>query len=265
MSRTDLILNLQQKYQSVSEVIEAFKWLENHFFYHNDLRGVFTTAYLHITQSIGAAIEENSFQNNSWSRDYLISFANLYRIAILNYEQGKTDQVPKSWRLAFDLAENDDGYIVQHLLLGINAHINHDLALALHQISINPNREEKYQDHKEINIILEKATDGLKQNVAEKYVPILKRLDRGLGTVDDDLIEFSIPKAREHAWSMAIALRSAQTDVERVMLQKSLDEQAAVLARLILASPIQHPKIKESVSLLKWLDQKVNRVINFFR
>lgn len=265
MSRAELISKLEKKYQSVSEVIENFKWLENYFFKHNDLRGVFTTAYLHITQSIGAALQENSFKNNSWSRDYLVAFANLYREAILNYEQGNSQQVPKSWKISFNLAKNDDGYIIQHLLLGINAHINHDLALALHQVSIDPDREEKYQDHTDINIILEKATDSLKRNVAEKYAPILKRLDRGLGTVDDEITAFSIPKAREHAWSMAIVLTSSPTEFEKNIFRKSLDDQAAVLARLILASPIQHPKVKETVSILKWIDHKVNRLINFFR
>ncbi|MCG2587554.1 DUF5995 family protein [Rhodohalobacter sulfatireducens] len=265
MSQTELISNLQKQYQSVSEVIENFKWLENYFLNHNDLRGVFVTAYLHITQSIGAAIEEKTFQNNSWSQQYLICFANLYREAILNYEQGNLSEVPKSWEIAFNLAKNGDGYIIQHLLLGVNAHINHDLALALHQVSIDPNREEKYQDHTDINLILEKATDGLKRSVAEKYAPILKRLDRGLGTIDDEITAFSIPKAREHSWSMSIALTSAQTNLERAILQRSLDDQAAVLARLILASPIQHPKVKETVSFLKWIDQKVNWFVNLFR
>ena len=175
MSRSELISNLQEKYQSVPEVIKHFKWLENHFYNTDDLRGVFATAYLHITQSIGAALEQDTFQNNLWSREYLVCFANLYREAILNYELGNTGQVPKSWKIAFNLTKNDEGYIIQHLLLGINAHINHDLTLALHKVSIDPNREEKYQDHTDINIILEKATDGLKQSVAEKYAPILKR------------------------------------------------------------------------------------------
>ncbi|MDZ7718383.1 MAG: DUF5995 family protein [Balneolaceae bacterium] len=265
MSHTELISNLEEKYQSVPEVIEHFKWLEEYLFNHDDLRGVFTTAYLHITQSIGAALQENSFHDNSWSRDYLICFANLYREAMLNYERGHLDLVPKSWKIAYNLSKSNEGYVIQHLMLGINAHINHDLALALHQTSIDPNREEKYKDHTDINIILEKATDGLKKNVADKYAPILNRLDRGLGSIDDEITAFSIPKAREHAWSMAIALTAAQSNLERKILRKSLDEQAAVIARLILASPLRHPEVKETVTFLKWIDQKVNRIIRFFR
>lgn len=265
MSQTELISNLEKEYQSVSEITNSFKWLENYFFERDDLRGVFATAYLHITQSIGAAIEEDSFEDSTWSQKYLICFANLYRIAIYNYEIGDVELVPKSWRCAFDLAKDRDGFVIQHLLLGINAHINHDLALALHETKIDPQRDHKYKDHTNINIILERATDGLKQNVAEKYAPILKRLDQGLGTIDDDITAFSIPKAREHAWSMAIALVSAQTEFEKHILRKSLNEQASVIAQLILASSIQNSKVNESVSFLKWIDQKVNKVISFFK
>ncbi len=265
MGQTELISRLEKEYQSIPDVISGFKWLENYLFTRSDLRGVFTTAYLNITQSIGAAIEEDSFEDTLWSQNYLICFANLYRKAILNYEKDNVELVPKSWRCAFDLAKNQDGYVIQHLLLGINAHINHDLALALYKVKIDPNRVDKYKDHTDINVILEKATDGLKQSVSEKYAPILKRIDRGLGTIDDEITDFSIPKAREHAWSMAIALTSAQTEIEKKILQKSLDEQAGVLARLILASSLQHQKVKETVSVAKWIDRKVNRIISFFR
>lgn len=265
MSQVELISNLNEEYQSVPEVINNFQWLENYFFVRDDLRGVFTTAYLHITQSIGAAIEEDLFEDSLWSQNYLICFANLYREAILNYEENNLDLVAKSWRQAFDLANQKEGFVLQHLLLGINAHINHDLALALNHVKIDPNRDQKYKDHTDINIILEKATEGLKQTVADKYAPILHRLDQSFGTLDDEITNFSIPKAREHAWSMAIALTSAQTNLERRILQKSLDEQAAVLARLILASPTRHPKVKETVSIAKWINQKIDRVIRFFK
>lgn len=265
MSQTELTKHLKTSYQSVPEVISSFEWLENEFFQQEDLRGVFTTAYLHITRSITKAIQEKTFQNNAWSEIYLLRFANLYRTALLNYEVSDDTFVPKSWRVAFDLAKNKEGLIIQHLLLGINAHINHDLAIALYDVKIDPDRDQKYADHTEINLILEKATDELKLKVAEKYAPIFERLDRAFGTIDDELTGFSIPKAREHAWSFAIALTAAQSEIERKILRKSLDEQAAVLSNLIMASPTKDPRFIGAVNLLKWIDNKINRLIRFFK
>lgn len=184
MSRSVLIKHLEKEYQSVPEIIRSFEWLENYFFVQKDLRGIFTTAYLQITRSIAEAIKTGTFVNNSWTENYLICFANLYRKALLRYELDNSDFVPKSWQIAFDLAKHRQGLVIQHLLLGINAHINHDLAIALFEIKIMLERDQKYSDHTKVNLILEKATEDLKHGVAEKYAPILKRLDRGFGTID---------------------------------------------------------------------------------
>lgn len=265
MSQPELIKHLEKEYQSVSEVIPGFEWLENYFFDHDDLRGVFATAYLHITRSINNAFNTDTFLDEEWARSYLTRFANLYRIAVLNYENKEFARVPKSWLRSFELAKNKEGLIIHHLLLGINAHINHDLAIALFDVKIDPERDHKYSDHTNVNLILEKATDGLKRGVAEKYAPILNRLDKGFGTFDDEITEFSIPKAREHAWSFAIALTAAQSDIERGILRQSLNEQAAVLSNLIMASPTRDPRFIGVVNFLKWLDRKINRILHFFK
>lgn len=265
MSQTELIQHLENEYLSVSEVVENFEWLENSFFEEGDLRGVFATAYLHITRSIRNALGSGTFLDDDWAELYLIRFANLYRIAVLNYETQKFDLVPKSWLVSFNLAKKKEGLIIQHLLLGINAHINHDLAIALFDVKIDPRRDQKYTDHTNVNLILEKATEGLKKDIAEKYAPILDRLDKGFGTLDDEITEFSIPKAREHAWSFAIALTAAQSNIEQEILRTSLDEQAAVLSNLIMASPTRNPRFIGVVNFLKWIDTKISRTLRIFR
>jgi len=247
-------------FQSVKEVKNALEHFEIWCLENGDLRGVFATAYLQITRAISEEISKESFNNNDWSEHYLIRFANLYREALLNYEGKTSKNVPKSWIVAFDLAQKQEGLIIQHLTLGINAHINHDLALALNDVGIDSNREEKYQDHVRINHILEQATDNLKRSVSEKYAPILKRLDRGLGTVDDKITVFSISKAREHAWTMAVALSSARSAIERNLLQSTLDEQAAVLSRLILSSPTRNRRLKSGIRKLKWADRLITKI-----
>lgn len=256
---------LDNSFQSAGQVEHALGMFEEWCVENEDLRGVFATAYLQITKAIAEELSRRSFSDIEWSQRYLVRFANLYREALLNYEIGNYKLVPKSWKLAFKLAERNDGFIIQHLLLGINAHINHDLALALVDVNIDPNRALKYKDHAAINTILEKTTDDLKRSVAEKYAPILRRLDRGLGSIDDDITAFSIPKAREHAWAMAVALTAAQSDIEIEILQKSLDEQAAVITRLMLASPLRSPALKEKVTLLKWFDGIFTKMRRLFR
>ncbi len=254
-----------EKFKSVDDVVKQLSAFENHCLTAGDLRGVFATAYLHITKSIQAEFDGNTFHDKDWVEIYLVRFGNLYREALIHYEKGQSDKVPKSWKISFELAEQKEGLIIQHLLLGINAHINHDLAIALFDVGIDPEREAKYHDHTKVNEVLEAATDDLKKHVANKYAPILKRIDRKTGYLSNDAVNFSIPKAREHAWTFAVALTRAANQAEKAILRKALDDQAAVLARLIMASPTRRPRFRRTVSFFKRIDGLVSRIRSFFR
>lgn len=199
--------NLSEEFHSVDDVISGLDWFEQYCLNNGDLRGVFATAYLHITRSINRHLRQNKFRNNLWVEKYLVRFGDLYRIALIDFEQSNLKRVPKSWCISFESAARKEGFIIQHLLMGINAHINHDLAVALFEVDISSDYADKYADHNLVNKILEGATEGLKSGVSTKYAPILSRLDRAVGTMDDRLIQFSIPKAREHAWTCRCAYK----------------------------------------------------------
>lgn len=265
MPNEDLLNLLTDPCHTAEDVVKWLQELERCFSSGRDLRGVFATAYLQISEAISAELAGRGFEDNDWSEAYMVRFANLYREALLHWEAGETATVSKAWRISFELARKQEGFIIQHLLLGINAHINHDLALALVQAGLDSDREKKYRDHTRINQILGKATEELKSEVADRYAPILNRIDEISGEISNDVANFSIPKAREHAWTFAVALDSARSEKENSLLKRSLDEQAAVIARLIIASPLQHPKVRETVSFLKRLNRFVDRVIGFFK
>jgi hypothetical protein len=245
-------------YGSVADVTAGLDLIERRFRERHDRRGVFATAYLHITRSILRRLDAGGFEDPAWVRSYLVAFANLYREALLGYEAGAA--VPKAWRMAFDVARAGTGLVVQHLVLGINAHINHDLALALVQCGIDPGRAAKYRDHTAVNDVLAEATAEMKRLVAAIHAPVLHRIDRITGRVDDDVTNFSIPRAREHAWTFAVALAAARTAEDAALLRRALDEQAAVIARLVLASPTRHPVVLTSVRVVERVDALLRRV-----
>jgi hypothetical protein len=251
--------HIRTEYRSVDEVILALAGLEIHFLARRDRRGVFATGYLEITRAIHRHLQGGGFQDPVWTTRYLIAFANLYRCALLHYEQGERERVPKAWRLSFDAARANTGLVIQHLVLGINAHINHDLPLALVEVGIDPERPRKYADHSRVNQVLEGATAGMKHRISSMYAPVLHRLDRMAGRLDDEVTNFSIPKAREHAWAFAVALAGAKGETERALLRRAIDDQAAVFARLTLASPTRHPLFLNTVRFVERLDALTRR------
>lgn len=256
----ELIGVLAEPYETVDDVASGLEAVEVCCLPRRDLRGVFATAYLHITRQIQTHLEARGFKDAEWTRRYLICFGNLYRSALLDYERGETDHIPKSWRIAFDAAKKREGLVIQHLTLGINAHINHDLPLALIEAGIDPGRPDRYADHTTVNTVLEASTDGLKRNVAEMYAPVLHRFDRLFGRLDDEITNFSIPKAREHAWRFAVAIAAAPSDDARDRLHEMLDDQAAVLGRLVLSSPTRHPILLRVADAATRADRLLRRI-----
>lgn len=236
--------------------------LEQQLLTARDRRGVFVTAYLTITKAVEAQCDADGFRDPVWVRQYLIAFGTLYRdalhhdaVARRSGDAAAVKRVPKAWRIAFDAASVHQGWVIQHLMLGVNAHINHDLALALLMAGIDGDRATRYADHTAVNQVLERATLALKTEVALKWAPVLERLDHAAGTLDDDVTGFSIAKARDHAWAMAVAIDATRNTPGEAFMRASLDEQAAVVARLILAPPTEAPVVAQSRRVLERLDE----------
>ena len=117
----------------------------------------------------------------------------------------------------------------------MNAHVNHDLALALAGVSIDPLREAKREDHFAVNTAIKNATDAVQEQVESLYSPVLGLLDLVFGRLDEDLANFAIEKARLNAWVSAVSLVGAQSPEERADVLGSISDRASVMAKLILA------------------------------
>lgn len=251
---------LEAAYQTVADVTAGLSGVEEHCYSRRDRRGIFATAYLQITRSIDGAIDAGRFEDPEWTRQYLVCFGNLYRRALFAWECGAAESVPTAWRLSFEAARDGTGLVIQHLVLGINAYINHDLALALGESGIDPDRGRRYRDHVRVNEVLEESTPALKEQVSSRHAPILQRLDWVSGRLDDDFTRFSIPRAREHAWTFAIAFAAARDEAERTLLLRALDEQSAALARVVLSRRTRHPLLLRTVRAAERVDGLWRRV-----
>jgi hypothetical protein len=125
--------------------------------------------------------------------------------------------------------------VLQDMLLGVNAHVNHDLPLALDRVSIDPDRSGRRQDHDAVNAVLGEVTDRATQRLAGLYAPGLMTLDECAGQLDELLSQFSLQTARDSAWESALALANARAPIERDLTARLVATRAAVLARLLLA------------------------------
>jgi hypothetical protein len=156
-----------------------------------------------MTQEVHNGVENSEFADSEWMEEYLVTFANYYRRAFLAFERGNLEAVPAPWRVAFGTAIRGDALVIQDALLGVNAHINYDLALALADVGTTPERPQKYADHRAINDVLARLVDIQQEMLAEVYAPGIADLDAALGEFDESFMLLSMTEGREQAWRVA--------------------------------------------------------------
>ena len=90
-----------------------------------DATGYFPALYARVTADIAAGIAAGRFTDGPRMERLAVTFAGYYR------RRSGEPPVPRCWQAAADVAGDPDLVVVQHLLLAINAHVNHDLAQAV--------------------------------------------------------------------------------------------------------------------------------------
>ncbi|MCF8368441.1 MAG: DUF5995 family protein [Bacteroidales bacterium] len=113
--------------KTINQVLDELDKIIEESLLENNYLGIFAYVYRRTTAQIKAEIEMGRFEDNERLQDLDIIFAGLYIDAYKNY--GENKPISRAWEIAFN-AKNERLTIIQHLLLGMNAHINLDLALA---------------------------------------------------------------------------------------------------------------------------------------
>lgn len=218
----DLVDLVTDPYESIDDARDRLEQLERLLRRRDDRRAVFLTIYTNMTRAVEEGVERGTFADPAWMRAYTRTFANYYREAFLAFEQGRPGGVPDPWRLAFGTAVARDALVAQDAFLGINAHINYDLALTLRDVGVDPNRKKRHLDHQAINEILARLVDAQQEALAELYAPGIDDVDATLGQFDETLSTFVMREAREQAWRVGVVLcefdwRPVETYVQWVL------------------------------------------------
>ena len=206
----------------------------------NDRRAEFLTCYRLMTSSMVVAIDAGEFHDASWVAALLQHFAEYYFVALDDYEH-KSSGIPAAWQFAFDTATQGDVMILQNLLLGINAHINYDLVLALVDMlepeweALTPERRQlRYEDHHHVNDIIGRTVDSVQDQVVDPALPIMRLVDQMVGPVDEWIASRTIAHWREAVWNAAIRMLESSDDEERQMLRREVESEALRRAQTIL-------------------------------
>jgi hypothetical protein len=202
----ELVAAVSDPFETVDGALDCLRGLERRLRAAGDRRAVFLTVYTRMTAAVRDAIDAGRFDDPVWMRRYTVTFADYYRRAFREFERGTLSAVPDPWIVAFSTAVEGSALVAQDAFLGINAHINYDLALTLRDVGIDPHRRRKRADHDRIDDVLADLIDAQQAALADLYAPGIDDIDAALGRFDEALSLFSMIEGRAWAWRVATVL-----------------------------------------------------------
>ncbi|HXJ91317.1 MAG TPA: DUF5995 family protein [Terriglobia bacterium] len=194
----------------------------------------FNLLYLNVTQKVDTQPPPGGWKSPLWLTRLDVVFAGMYFTAVEDWLEGSA-KVPSSWKALFEARFTTGIERIQFALAGMNAHINHDLALALLQTDSEMNlvpakNSAEHDDYEQVNGILEAVLPLDLQYLA---TGILGELAQDTGKIGRLLAIWNVRAARDLAWDFADHLRSLD-GVARTVALAAQDQVTGALGRSLL-------------------------------
>jgi hypothetical protein len=194
----------------------------------------FNWLYLTVTEAVQNNPPATGFNNLNWLTQLDVIFAEFYFAAINSFLRQR--ETARSWQALFEARHTQGIERIQFALAGMNAHINHDLSLALlqtnAQLNVAPAKGgPEHQDFENVNGLLENVLPGA-LNVLADGGP-LGQLAEDTGKVGRLLAIWKVRQARDLAWDFADQLKPLGP-LRRQFALLGQDKHTGVISRSLL-------------------------------
>ena len=215
----DDVIDWMTRIHSVLSETDGLKW--------------FNWLYLEVTKAVRNQPAGVDWKNLAWLSRLDVIFANFYFAAIESVLNGKP--TAKSWGVLFEARSRPTIDRIQFALAGINAHINHDLSLALidanKEFGINPGHSSgEHSDFEQVNALLENVLPLALNTLA---TGLIGQLIQDTGKIGRLLAMWNVRAARDLAWDFGSQLRILPKP-SRDFALASQDQLTGALGRSIL-------------------------------
>jgi Family of unknown function (DUF5995) len=207
---------------SVADVITRMRAIGTHE-PAGDGAGVFNGVYLRVTEMMqGRLTTGGLFHDDAFVTDLDVRFASYW------FDAYAAGDKPKAWAPLFAARRHPGILPIQFALAGMNAHIEHDLPLAVIATCTarrrTPDSPGVHADYDKINDVLASVEEEIRRSFLSD---IEKSVDDHLEPVAHLITSWDIAKARDFAWL------TAQTLWELRGVGGLFDAYAAALARTV--------------------------------
>ena len=227
--------------------------------------GYFAAMYGRVTAAVHHRAESGRFADAARMEAFVARFARRYTDAYWAHAAGQP--TTRCWALAFTTAQTPDPLVVQHLGLGMNAHINLDLGVVAADLAAEERAEEGAEEGAEagaggqpseslradflaINGVLAELVERC-QTAVVAASPLLGAADTLLASRDEDLTRFSLTVARAGAWEFARSLTGSERHTWGSMID-ARDRSVTDLGRRLLTRAGPADDLRRLVRLGEW-------------
>ena len=166
---------------------------------------MFIDVYRQVTALVAERVTDGTFADPAFVEDLDVRFAQIFLDVPRNLAAGRP--VSKAWQPLVDRRVTRGVLPIQLALAGMNAHINHDLALALVATCRARRREPEsgsiHADFEKVNAVLAEVVRPIRRSFLDEAVI---RYGAGASPLVDLVSNFSIDKARDAAWVSGLTL-----------------------------------------------------------
>jgi hypothetical protein len=219
--------------ETIDDVIRALDGIIDWAWNEESRLGYFAALYRRVTRAVKDGIANHQFQNGPLMERLDVNFAGRYLEAFEQFRSGK--QPTASWQIAFRAAHWWRPIVVQHVLAGINAHINLDLGIAAAVTAPGDQLPGLQADFDQINGVLAGLVGTVEKEIAT-VSPLVGLLEKLSLKTDSAIIDFSLDEARKFAWSHAVKM-APMLPVEMQAAIGSLDVEASKWGHMVVSPP----------------------------
>ena len=196
----------------------------------------FNRMYLDVTRQVNSQLGQGFFADPAFMTQLDVAFANLYFAAA--DAAGTPAVVPLAWRPLAEQRAATGIEPIQFALAGMNAHINHDLPVAMVStcmaLATSPEAGSHLADYQKVDQLLDEAEQSVRQSfesAAELAV------DRHLNAVANLIANWTINSARDLAWNNCLLLWAVRGDpIARGLFLDTLAASTALASRMLLVA-----------------------------
>lgn len=219
---------------NIDEVLERLDHIIETSQNDRDPHGAFAALYRRVTAAVKDGIAAGQFDDGPRMERLDVVFANRYLDAWEARKAGKP--VTEAWASVFEAAGQGRKLLLQHLLLGMNAHINLDLGIAAATVCPGAAITGLHDDFNRINDLLAQMVDTVQDNL-RSVSPLLGIVDWLSKDKDERFAGFGLKATRTLAWHSATRLAALELDADLQTKIGILDRQVANIGKRIAAPP----------------------------